>query len=64
MSPPCGTSTTRGLIRLLRLHRRVLASCRNRGVIVWVGFDEVGDRLGDGGSQQQGGPKALPLSPQ
>ena len=48
---------------LCNLHCRVLAGCRDRGVILWVGFDEVCDYLGDGGPQRQGGPKALPLSP-
>ena len=64
MSPPPGTSTTRGPVGFLRLHCRVLAACWDQGVILWVGFDEVCNCLGDGGSQQQGGPKAPPLSPQ
>ena len=61
MTPSSLTSTSRGMVGFLHLHCWVLAGCRDRGVILWVGLDEVCDCQGDGGPQQQQGPKAIPL---
>ena len=58
--PPPTTLTTRGLIGLLCLYHRALASRQDRRVILRVGLDEVCDCLSDGGLQGQRGPKAFP----
>ena len=64
MCPSSRAPAPGSLIGLLCLYRRALPAGMSRGVIVGVGLDKLGNRLGDCWRQGQGSSEPLPRMPQ